>query len=175
MQSDLMKKAALFSILFFVAAMGIMAGLSMKKRAEQQKAERQKEMEAAAEDMAQSLTFVVGEADTSYLRIPVPEGCGAEDIGIENHYMDRELYVLIRGAGENFYRENAISGNREMIAQGNYEQDEEGVKLKFQLTGMFEYRTILENNDLYISFFSPREEYERIVVIDQACGGLNAA
>ncbi|MDE7331985.1 MAG: N-acetylmuramoyl-L-alanine amidase [Lachnospiraceae bacterium] len=174
MQSDLMKKAALFSILFFVAAMGIMAGLSMKKRAEQQKAERQKELEAAAEDMAQSLTFVVGEADTSYLRIPVPEGCGAEDIGIENHYMDRELYVLIRGAEENFYRENAISGNREMIAQGNYEQDEEGVKLKFQLTGMFEYRTILENNDLYISFFSPREAYDRIVVIDPACGGLNA-
>ena len=42
------------------------------------------------------------------------------------------------------------------------------------MTGIFEYRTILENNDLYISFLSPGEVYDRIVVIDPACGGMNA-
>ena len=60
------------------------------------------------------------------------------------------------------------------IVQGAFEPEKEGVKLKFQLTGIFEYRTILENNDLYISFLSPREVYDRIVVIDPACGGMNA-
>ncbi|MCI8571567.1 MAG: N-acetylmuramoyl-L-alanine amidase [Lachnospiraceae bacterium] len=176
MQSDLMKKAALFGIVFFAAAMGIMTGLSLKKAAELKKAERLREQEEAArkENEAYTLTFDLGQADTSYLRIPVPEGCSAEDIQVENHYMDRELYVLIPGAGENFYRENAVSGNREEIVQGSFEPEKEGVKLKFQLTGIFEYRTILENNDLYISFLSPGEVYDRIVVIDPACGGMNA-
>ena len=176
MQSDLMKKAALFSILFFAASMGIMAGLSVKKGAEQHREEQRGRQEEAAreEDGIRSLTFVVGQADTSYLRIPVPEGCETGDIAVENHYMDRELYILVRGAGEDFYMENAISGNREMITRGTCEPDEEGIKLKFQLTGMFEYRTILENNDLYISFLSPKEVYDRIVVIDPACGGMNA-
>ena len=41
------------------------------------------------------------------------------------------------------------------------------------MTGVFEYRTILENNDLYVSFLSPREMYKKIVVIDPACGGMN--
>lgn len=176
MQSDLMKKAALFGMLFFVAAMGIMIGLSIKKGADLKKEQQQKEQEASArkENEAYTLTFVIGEADTSYLRIPVPEGCAAEEIEVENHYMDRELYVLIPGAEESFYREKAISGNREKIVRGIFEPDQKGIKLKFQLTGMFEYRTILENNDLYISFLNPGEVYDRIVVIDPACGGMNA-
>lgn len=37
MQSDLMKKAALFGIVFFAAAMGIMTGLSLKKSSRTEK------------------------------------------------------------------------------------------------------------------------------------------
>ena len=92
---------------------------------------------------------------------------------IENHYMDQELCVVIRGAKEAFYTDNAISGNRKMIREGKYEVLEDGIKLIFRLTGIFEYRTILENNDLYVSFLNPKEEFDRIVVIDPACGGTN--
>ena len=121
----------------------------------------------------QVLTFVLGESDTSYLRIPVPEGSKAESVVVENHYMDRELWVLIKGAEETFYADNAISGNRETVVEGLYEQVAEGIMLKFRLTGIFEYRTIMENDDLYVSFLSPREMYDKIVVIDPACGGMN--
>ena len=46
----------------------------------------------------QVLTFVIGKSDTSYLRIPLPEKCSAEDIVVENHYMDKELCIIINGA-----------------------------------------------------------------------------
>lgn len=121
----------------------------------------------------QKLTFSQGEPDTSYLRVPLPNGCRAEDISIENYYMDQELWILIESAESGFYAENAISGNQEKVRQGIYEEDENGIKLRFKLTGIFEYRTILENNELYISFLNPQEVYEQIVVIDPACGGLN--
>lgn len=138
-----------------------------------QKSEEAMFLSEGDEKEFQKLTFFQGEADTSYLRVPLPEGCKAEDIAIENYYMDQELWILIDGAESDFYAKNSISGNQEMVRQGIYEEDEDGTKLRFKLTGIFEYRTILENNELYISFLNPREVYEKIVVIDPACGGFN--
>lgn len=179
MQLNLMKNAAIGSVIFAIAAMGIILYLSAGKvitisDVAQDEVQRTNSFaEGEEESDAQVLTFVLGESNTSYLRIPLPQECKAEDIVIENHYMDQELCVLIGNAESDFYDENAISGNRDMIEQGNYETIKNGVKLRFQLTGIFEYRTILENNDLYISFLSPREMYDKIVVIDPACGGMN--
>ncbi len=180
MQLGLMKKAAVGSVMYSIAAMGMILYLSAEKVvtisdvAQDEVQSMTSTVKEEGEPEAQELAFVLGESNTSYLRVPLPEECKAEDIVIENHYMDQELCVLVGNAGSDFYHENAISGNRDMIRQGNYETMKNGVKLKFQLTEIFEYRTILENNDLYISFLSPREMYDKIVVIDPACGGLNA-
>lgn len=179
MQQELMKKTAVFSILFTLAAMGCMIYLSVNRvitisNVAQDSVERGAEERQPSETREQILTFVLGENDTSYLRIPLPKECKAENIVIENHYMDRELCVQIASGETDFYLENAISGNREKIRQGSYEECEDGIKLWFQLTGVFEYRTILEGSDLYISFLDPREVYDRIIVIDPSCGGANA-
>lgn len=179
MQLNLMEKTAVGSVIFTIVVMGIILYLSAGKvitisDVAQDEVQRTDSFAAEGEEAdTQVLTFVLGESNTSYLRIPLPQECKAEDIVIENHYMDQELCVLIGNATGDFYDENAISGNREMIKQGKYETIPTGIKLRFQLTGIFEYRTILENNDLYISFLSPREMYDRIVVIDPACGGMN--
>lgn len=179
MQHNLMRNTAICSVIFAMAAIGIILYLSAGKvitisnvaQDEVQKSDARSENEK--ETQARMLTFVLGTSNTSYLRIPLPKECKAEDIVIENHYMDQELCILVSGAKEEFYVENAISGNRETVEQGSYEPDGDGVKLRFQLTGVFEYRTILENSDLYVSFLSPREMYDKIVVIDPACGGMN--
>lgn len=180
MQSNLMKKAAMWFAVLFVFSMGTILYLSKEKviTISDVAQDEVQETGIAKDEMIHMqekhvLTFVLGESDTSYMRIPIPAGSKAESVVVENHYMDRELWVLIKEAEEAFYVENAISGNREMVRQGLYEQTPEGVMLKFQLTGIFEYRTILENDDLYVSFLSPREMYDRIVVIDPAWGGMD--
>lgn len=179
MKLNLMKKAAIGSVLFSAAAMGMILYLSAGKVitiSDVAQDEVHRDASAALGEggrKEQALTFVLGEADTSYLRIPLPGECKAEDIVIENHYMDQELCVIVKNTDAGFYGENAISGNREMVRQGSFEETREGVRLRFMLTGIFEYRTILENNDLYVSFLSPREMYDKIVVIDPACGGSN--
>lgn len=181
MQHNIMKKAAVWSIVFFLFSMSVIVYLSEKKvitisdvaQDEVQETETSRG-KVQTEKEKHILTFVLGENDTGYLRIPIPEDCKAEHVVVENHYMDQELWVLIKEGEESFYTEHEISGNREQIEQGIYEQVSEGVMLKFRLTGIFEYRTILENNDLYVSFLTPREMYDRIVVIDPACGGLDA-
>ncbi|MBQ8597260.1 MAG: N-acetylmuramoyl-L-alanine amidase [Lachnospiraceae bacterium] len=180
MQSNLMKKATVWCALFFVVSMAAILYLSKEKvitisDVAQDEVQEAGTIESDTQQVQEKhvLTFVLGESDTSYLRIPIPEGCKAESVVVENHYMDQELWVLIKGSQEAFYAANAISGNREMVEEGLYEQTADGVMLKFQLTGIFEYRTILENDDLYVSFLAPREMYDKIVVIDPACGGMN--
>lgn len=176
MQFDLMKKMAVFCSALGITALGIIFYLSANKvitisDVAQDEVEKAKEDESEEEKYI--LTFEIGKADTSYLRIPLPEGCKAESIVIENHYMDKELCVAVKGAQEEFYASNAISGNREIITDGKYEKQEDGIRLIFGLKGIYECRTILENNDLYVSFISPKEVYDRIIVVDPACGGGN--
>lgn len=180
MQQNLMKKTAVGSLLFFAAAMSMILYLSATKvisitnvvqdGIDKTMAENQKNDVNTTE---QSLTFQLGAADTSYLRIPLPEGCKADDILIENHYMDKELLIRIDNKEKDFFAENVISGNRERIEQGTYDTSQGSINLKFRLTGIYEYRTILENNNLYVSFLSPGEMYDKIIVIDPACGGMN--
>lgn len=181
MQHNIMTGMACFCGVLCIASMGVILHLSANKtitiaevvpdETQQNSAEYEKKNSAEIEEHV--LTFVQGKSDTSYLRVPLPEDCKAEDIVIENHYMDRELCIIVNGAEERFYVENSISGNRDHVSQGLYESTVEGTRLNFKLSGIFECRTILENNDLYIDFSSPRENYDRIVVIDPACGGVN--
>lgn len=183
MQRNVMRGMTIFSGVLCLIAMGVILYLSDNKvitisnvaqdEVQGQRTQGQTDQtDAEAEEHV--LTFVLGEADTSYLRIPLPAKCGAENITIENHYMDKQLCIIIKGAQQDFYASNAISGNRQMIKQGLYEEQSDGIKLVFYLEGIFEYRSILENNDLYISFLNPKEVYDKIVVIDPACGGVNA-
>lgn len=178
MQLDLMKKTVAASVVFTIAAMGLILYLSAGKVITisnvAQDEVRGAALQTSEESDAPLLTFAAEESNTDYLRIPLPKECKAENIEIQNHYMDQELCVIVGNAPRDFYAENAISGNREMIEQGRYEVQKGGVELRFQLTGIFEYRTILENNDLCISFLSPKEMYDKIVVIDAAFGGTDA-
>ena len=175
-----MKKAAVAIVLFCVISMGLICYLSAGKVititdvAQDEVHEQETVKEKVSQGTTKSLTFQLGDADTSYLRVPLPEGCKAENIVIENHYMDKQLWLMIGNAEENFYYDNVISGNREMVEHGTFDVTAEGIKLNFQLTGIYECCTILENNNLYISFLAPKEMYDKIVVIDPACGGLDA-
>ena len=177
MKRNLMKGMTLWTCLFAAISMGAILYVSATKvvtisnvtQDEVDMKGRKEQMEL--QGTSQMLTFQLGEADTSYLRIPLPEGISSEAIVIENHYVDQELYVFLKGAEESFYRDNAVSGERKNIRQGSFEKAEDGVRLKFELKGVFECQSILEDGNLYIDFLSPREVYDKIVVIDPAHGG----
>ncbi|WP_160559350.1 N-acetylmuramoyl-L-alanine amidase family protein [Parablautia muri] len=147
------------------------------KEEAQETAKPEEEGGKEAEGKKQELIFGTGKSNSSFMRIPLPAECKAEDIVVENYYMNRELCILVGGVDSGFYASNVISGNLDMVEKGvceeNIEANERGVKLRFSLTDVFEYRTILENHDLYVSFLRPREMYDKIVVIDPSCGGSN--
>lgn len=196
-QNQLMKRTAVYTVLFAFFALAAIFYYSSNKIivvadvAQDEVAQNAQEQPAAgkaAQDAAEgknpsdavslqnSILFEQNGQEMNYFCIPLHADVKAENVTIENHYMDKELWVSIRqGAGsaeyDDFYRTQGVYGNRSAVIDGRYENGTDTFWLKFRLTDVFEYHSIFEDNKLYIEFMTPREAYDKIVVIDPAYGG----
>lgn len=103
--------------------------------------------------------------------IPLPENVRAEDVIMENRYMERELWIHIQGENAQFYAENAVSGDISAIIEGRYEIQPDGVLLKFTMDSLQEYRSTMNDNGLEVAGCRPGDMYPFIVVIDPVGGG----
>lgn len=122
-----------------------------------------------------SILFEEKGQEMSYFCVPLHSNVRAENVTIENHYMDKELWVSIKQTQKDdtytdFYRAQGVYGNREAVVDGYFESGTDAFRLKFRLTDVYEYHSILEDGNLYIEFIAPKEAYDRIVVIDPAYG-----
>lgn len=125
----------------------------------------------------QQMIELVLEADNTVNNgfvVPLQKGIKAEHVVMENHYMDKELWIYIQDAEGTFFDTNAVCGNIYLIEEGYYEIQESGVVLKLQMKGVFEYRSTLEEGRLLVEYYSPKELYKQIVVVDPIGGGQEA-
>ena len=100
------------------------------------------------------------------LTIPLEAGIKAENVVMENRYVDKELWVYIKQAQYSFYEQNVIVGDIAWIQGARYEAQEDGVILKFAMSDVMEYHSTLQNGSLKLALSYPKELYEQIVVID---------
>ncbi len=183
MSKRLKIQVVVYALLFSIASMGVMLVHAQNKvivvtDIAQDQISRQEEENGTItvlfeKEEGKVLHFRDGEARTNCLCIPLVEGIKAENVTIENHYMDKELWIYIEKCDENFYETQAIYGNIEKVNFGTYSASQKGVLLKFGLTDVFECQSTLQENGLFIEFVSPKEMYNKIIVIDPACGGEN--
>ncbi len=183
MQNDLMKKTTVLCSLFVAAAMGIMLYYCANKIAivadlaqdEVVQAAENRPNHTEMEDEDENRIAIDRDSGkTNYFCVPVPPDVRVEEVTIENHYMDRELWVSIEpekmSGQESFYESNGVYGSCEAVVDGHFEVEKKRICLRFQLTDVFEYRSIFEDNTLYIEFVPPKEVYDKIIVIDPAYG-----
>lgn len=128
-----------------------------------------------ADDVQESKTgllrFKQGEEETKYLCIPLQNGVKAENISMENHYMDKEMWIFIDHTDETYYDTEAVYGNIDKIVSGTYEYINGKVLIRFSLEDVYECNSLLEEGRLYVEFVYPKKVYEKIVVIDAYGGG----
>lgn len=103
--------------------------------------------------------------------IPLPENVRAEDVIMENRYMEKELWIHIRSENTQFYGENAVSGDTSAILEGSYAIQPDGILLKFTMDRLQEYRSTMSDEVLEVAGCKPKEMYPFIVVIDPVGGG----
>jgi len=99
------------------------------------------------------------------------KGTKAENVVMENHYTEKELWIYIRGGEMDFYEKNAVHGDIREVGVSRMEKQSDGLVIKLQMTKVFEYRSILESDTLTIAYSVPKDIYKQIVVIDPVCGG----
>lgn len=188
-QNQLMKITAVYTVLFAVCVFAVIFYYSANKivnKEEVPPADIVQSTETAIQESPDnkaeiirnenSIIFEQNGQEMNYFCIPLHESVNAESVMIENHYMDKELWVSIKqtvtdDVFENFYRTQGVYGNREAVSEGYFEGKDGTFWLKFKLNDIYEYHSIFEDSKLYVEFVSPKEVYDRIVVIDPAYGG----
>lgn len=185
-QNQLMKKTAVYTVLFAVAVMAVMfyysinkvvvvTGVAQDEVVHSMGTTQHEKTPESVQDRNQ-IVFDRMSQEKDYFCIPLHSDITAEDVTIENHYMDKELWVSIKQEKKNdtceeFYRSNSVYGKCDEVTSGYFESGEETFWLKFRLNDVYEYSSIFENNNLYIEFMTPKEVYDKIVIIDPAYGG----
>lgn len=185
-QNRLMRRTAIYCILFVLAAMSVMLYYSANKVIVVADVAQDEVMQSAGDDAPVTETVVDkthinidrDSQNTNYFCIPIPESVKPEEVTIENHYMDRELWVSIAPKEmknlEQFYESNNVYGNCEDVLDGHFDVEKKRICLRFALTDVFEYESIFENHTLYVAFVPPKEAYDKIIVVDPAYGAEDA-
>ncbi len=119
----------------------------------------------------EELRFRQEDENSEFLCIPLLNGIKAENVIIENHYTEKQLLIYIDDISTDFFDKEAIYGDISHITAGVYEGTKKGVLLRFTLSGVYECKSTLEENHLYIQFVAPGDVYDKMIVIDAACGG----
>ena len=193
-QSRLMKRTAVYTVVFAVCALAVIFYYSTHKLVViadvaqdevVQSAQEKNRVDGGTDDPKQdtaydlqdenAVLFAQNGQEMNYFCIPLHESVKAENVAVENHYMDKELWVSISRTQdaevyEDFYRSQGVYGNCSAVVDGYFENGSDNFWLKFKLTDIYEYHSIFEDSKLYIEFVTPKEVYDRIVVIDPAYG-----
>lgn len=103
--------------------------------------------------------------------VPLPKGIRAENVTMENRYVDRELLLYIQGGEEGFYEENYINGDIAPVLSARCEVQESGMLLRIEMNRILEYRSTMDSSGLTINWYEPDELYDYIVVLDPSGGG----
>lgn len=103
--------------------------------------------------------------------IPLEDSIMAEDVQIENHYVEKELWIGLNGATNDFYSREYVTGNLECVSYGGYDITDDTLWIKLVMKDIYEFESTMNNGKLTIKIAKPREIYDKIVVIDAGHGG----
>lgn len=197
MQHDkLMKRTAAYCLVFVVTAMSAILYYSANKiivvadvaqdevaqnadnSADNQTGASHIQSHAVVEEDQNHIRIDRYSQNTKYFCIPMPADVRVEEVTIENHYMDKELWVGVARkeveGWEMFYEENGVYGNCKDVLTGHFDVEKDRICLRFELTDVYEYHSIFEENTLYIEFMTPKEAYDKVIVVDPAYGMKDA-
>jgi N-acetylmuramoyl-L-alanine amidase len=107
---------------------------------------------------------------TQQLRLELPKNVSKDDVQIENHYVTHTIDITIPGAGEDYLITYPMIGKSDHIENLQYLAGDGSGTLELSMEHVYELSLDWEEQYLYIDFVSPRDIYDKIVVIDAGHG-----
>ncbi|MBR5376960.1 MAG: N-acetylmuramoyl-L-alanine amidase [Lachnospiraceae bacterium] len=124
-----------------------------------------------AEEIIEEEEPVPGRED--YFCIPIPEGTKASDISIDDSPLDGMTLVSIPIKEESYYYKHNLSGTRKGIREIGFSILDGKVIFEIHTDGVRVLSSESDDRFLYVRYDSPREIYDRIILIDPGHGGAD--
>lgn len=110
--------------------------------------------------------------DGDCIKFSLPEGTNSEDIVIENRVTCCQLAISIADSDGFYTTASSVTTPGNVTGCLCVPLSDGASSLEFQLDGIYEYTSTLDNGTLSVSFVNPHEMYDRIVVIDPVLNSL---
>lgn len=169
MIEDRLKKTAIYTAAFSMISLGIIFYRAGTKNIMIAEATNE---QATSEDTAASSQMTIaapnGDKGKGNLVIPLEVGVGSEDITFEEKHAEHQFLLFINGESPDFYENNQVISDLELIKGATCVRinDHGGVCLVFDLDGLYENETALGDREITVTFKTPGDVYENVVVID---------
>lgn len=127
-------------------------------------------------DLMQKETAAVLEAKEEMkmlgqLRLEIPSDVDSDDISVDNDYVDQTVLITIPGLGSSYFYDYPMIGSSDHIADIRFDVEKHQGIIDISLDSVYEVKTTVDGDYLYIDFVDPHEVYDKIIVIDAGHGG----
>lgn len=166
-QRSLMLVSMIYAIVFCMIALAGLFYYAFHKEIRIENAAKEVVTQTEESDGAVSgeLRLIRMEEQTSSIIIPVPAETKSDNVTVENHYMNKELWVCIDTLNVTYLKSTPVFANM-IVTKGEYQNNKEGLWLRFRLQQLCEYRVILDRDKLTIELCDPKEVFDKILIVD---------
>lgn len=106
------------------------------------------------------------------MRLELPKHTKGASVEIVSDYVNREFHIRIPGADQNYLYDYQLIGKNDEITALNYASEAEHGTVVLKMGKVMEIESSFDSQYLYLDFKSPKEIYDRVVVIDAGHGGI---
>ena len=160
-------------ILFGIVSISCMIYVSMHKTIviADEGSYQEWEAEKHHETLRTGTPIEITESDDGNIHILIPQGIKAENVAIENHYLEKQLCVYLKNLADDVDFNVEVSGDLSVINEGYYQSDDGELIFRLYMDGIYEYENTMNEGELIISMSNPSDIYDCIFVVDPAFGG----
>ncbi|MCR5468647.1 MAG: N-acetylmuramoyl-L-alanine amidase [Lachnospiraceae bacterium] len=105
------------------------------------------------------------------IEFKLPLGCKGENVKVEEDQKSRQCVVSLPYADENYFLDRTVTGDTSVLKDASYEYVDRVGYLTLSLDRVYEYFTEYSSDTFTISFKTPKQLYDKIVLVDAGSGG----
>lgn len=107
------------------------------------------------------------------IAIPLPEDCQDENYETNDDYFNNRFEIILDGNYSSFYKTNLVSNPYFAVDKVSVSTSNGKTKIILQTSEIKGYRLKEENGILYVKVGTPKEIYDKILVLDAGHGGTD--
>lgn len=127
--------------------------------------------EPKASEEPEKLPEVELQVMTHQMQLELPKGTDGSKVQVIQDYVNRQIRIGIPRADDKYLYDYQIIGESEKIESMDYTSSGGNGMMLLTMKNIVEAETSSDENYLYLDFKSPKELYDRIIVVDAGHGG----